>query len=188
MDKAYPGNVRQMAANEVGRLLDIKRFVHGLERLHGGILVGTFRSEGSNGIMRTINKIVIHHTATSAYTSVDSIRDYHMNELGWRDIGYHYIINSDGMLRLGRPDWMIGAHVKGQNRDSIGVAVIGNFEDYTFLAAGKWLTPQGRMLPTVLADLMHRYPAAEVVTHREIAATLCPGVNLQNWVEKKWGK
>lgn len=136
--------------------------------------------------MRTINKIVIHHTATSAYISVDSIRDYHMNELGWRDIGYHYIVNSNGVLRLGRPDWMIGAHVKGQNRDSIGVAVIGNFEDCTFLFAGKWSTPWERMLRIVLADLMRRYPSAEVVTHREIAATLCPGASLQKWVEKKW--
>ena len=138
--------------------------------------------------MRTINKIVIHHTATSAHTSFAAIRDYHMKELGWRDVGYHYIINSDGFLRLGRPDWMVGAHVKGQNRDSIGVAVIGNFEDNDFLWIGRWSTPQERMLRVVLSDLMRRYPDAGVVTHREIAATLCPGAQLQRWVEDEWRK
>ncbi len=136
--------------------------------------------------MRQINRLVIHHTATPAYTSIDSIRCYHMKVLGWRDIGYHYIVDSNGVLRLGRPDWMIGAHVKGQNRDSIGVAVLGNFEDFSFLTSGGWSTPWERMLRTVLEDLMRRYPAAEVVTHREIAATLCPGISLQDWVEKKW--
>lgn len=136
--------------------------------------------------MRKIKRIVIHHTATSAYASFASIRDYHMNELGWRDIGYHYVVDSNGGVRLGRPDWMVGAHVKGKNSDSIGVAVIGNFEDNTFLAFGKWSTRQERMLRSIMADLIRRYPDAEVVTHREIAATLCPGEQLQEWVEKKW--
>jgi len=134
--------------------------------------------------MREINRIVVHHTATPTNTSVDSIRDYHMNNLGWRDIGYHYIIEVNGHLRLGRPDWMIGAHVKGKNSDSIGVAVIGNYQDINFLWQGRWSTRQARTLHVVLTDLRQRYPDVDIVTHRELANTLCPGKNVQAWIDK----
>jgi hypothetical protein len=76
--------------------------------------------------MREINRIIIHHTATAQETTVSSIRNYHMHNRGWRDIGYHYLIDGGGFVRLGRPERLSGAHCKGNNRDSIGVAVIGD--------------------------------------------------------------
>jgi len=134
--------------------------------------------------MREIKRIVVHHTGREKGTA-ESIRSYHVDVLGWRDIGYHYIIEKDGKLRLGRPDEMIGAHVKGKNRDSIGVAVMGNYEDYEFVFMGYFMaSPQARALYSILKDLAHRYPDAEVVTHGELAETLCPGQNVQAWIDK----
>jgi len=88
--------------------------------------------------MRKINKIIVHWSASPKGTTVKDIRRWHMEENGWNDIGYHKIIlypyfsetsseTSWGMLvKLGRPDDMIGAHCKGNNTGSMGVCVVGN--------------------------------------------------------------
>lgn len=84
--------------------------------------------------MRKIKKIIIHCTATPLNTSVDSIRKYHLT-LGYKDIGYHFIIDKYGFVHNGRPVVQIGAHCKGYNLDSIGVALIGGADgkfDFTF--------------------------------------------------------
>lgn len=63
-----------------------------------------------------------------------AIRRYHMEERGWSDIGYHYGIERYGpriaVLR-GRPPWVRGAHCRaaGRNRDSLGVCVVGKFDE-----------------------------------------------------------
>lgn len=74
--------------------------------------------------MRTINEIILHCTDTPSDTTVDSIRAYHKS-FGWSDIGYHYLIASNGNCYYGRPVEKVGAHCKGHNKYSIGVAYIG---------------------------------------------------------------
>ena len=53
---------------------------------------------------RTIKKIIIHCSATreGQDISVDTIRDWHLKR-GWSDIGYHYVIDLNGVVRPGRP-------------------------------------------------------------------------------------
>lgn len=77
--------------------------------------------------MRTINKIIIHCTATPLETSFVSIRHYHLS-LGYKDVGYHYLIDRFGYIHYGRSLEQVGAHCKGQNRDSIGIALIGGLD------------------------------------------------------------
>ena len=126
--------------------------------------------------MRNINKIVVHHTGTPQSTTVESIRHYHTKVLGWKDIGYHYLIEAGGTLRLGRPDGIIGAHTKGLNRESIGIALIGNY-------MGREPNPYAlNKLSILLRDLYYQFPYAKVVAHREVAPTLCPGDKLHDWL------
>lgn len=77
--------------------------------------------------MRDINRIIIHCSATPEGRDIDAatIRDWHMNGNGWSDIGYHYVIKLDGTIESGRPLDVVGAHVKGHNKDSIGICYIG---------------------------------------------------------------
>jgi|TARA_A100001388_G_C28691055_1_gene461349 N-acetyl-anhydromuramyl-L-alanine amidase AmpD len=56
------------------------------------------------------------------------IRDWHVNGNHWSDIGYHYVIEGDGSIKEGRPVTRAGAHVKGNNKYTIGVCLTGNFE------------------------------------------------------------
>jgi N-acetylmuramoyl-L-alanine amidase len=76
--------------------------------------------------MRPINRIIIHCTATpeGRDVTISDVRKWHIAR-GWRDVGYHFLIRLDGTVETGRPIEQAGAHVKGFNSDSIGIAYAG---------------------------------------------------------------
>ena len=74
------------------------------------------------------NKAVLHHTVSPDW-SVERIRKIHMEENGWIDVGYHYIIRADGTIEEGRDINTIGAHAKGRN-NWIGIALTG-YDEFT---------------------------------------------------------
>lgn len=73
---------------------------------------------------RPINEIILHCTATPSNTTVESIRNYHVFTKGWSDIGYHFLVQN-GKVITGRPVAELGAHCKGHNQNTIGIAYIG---------------------------------------------------------------
>jgi len=81
-----------------------------------------------------ITAITTHHTATSndyvdAVEMIKSIQNYHMDERGWCDIGYHFLVDRDGNIYEGRPLSALGAHVAGHNQGNVGIAVLGDFNE-----------------------------------------------------------
>lgn len=131
---------------------------------------------------RTINRIFIHHSATSRDTTThDAVKKHHVEENGWSDIGYHYTIDGRGIVRKGRKDNTTGAHVKGHNKDSLGICVFGNFQNEYPTAH------QMEVLVKLLRQLQETYkvPAGEIKAHRDVAATSCCGQHLHGllpWV------
>ena len=67
---------------------------------------------------------VIHHTASPDW-GVERIRKIHVEENGWDDIGYHFVIRKNGTVETGRPLTKKGAHAKGRN-EYVGIALTGN--------------------------------------------------------------
>ena len=85
---------------------------------------------------REINKIIVHNS-DSEWGNAAIIDGWH-RERGWSGIGYHFVIlngfqqnrgfyagSEDGVVEDGRPLHKAGAHVKGENDDSIGICLIG---------------------------------------------------------------
>ena len=72
--------------------------------------------------MRKINKIFIHHSA-STFGDVEIIDKWH-KERGFDEIGYHFVILTNGFIEFGRDLNKVGAHVKGHNTGSIGICMI----------------------------------------------------------------
>ena len=80
-----------------------------------------------------ITEIIIHCAATPEGVNFDinDIRKWHVDERGWSDVGYHYIILLDGTIQKGRPTNKQGAHCLGHNGNSIGVCYIGGVDKYS---------------------------------------------------------
>ncbi len=160
---------------------------------------GAPTSSGWDPEIADVNRIVVHHTATSVdmnnpANTVKSIYNYHFfrcsdnsgsydpnnpncdepDEL-WLDIGYNYLIDPYGKIYEGRAggNGVIGAHAI-PNSGSIGISILG---DYT------------NQLPTQAAiDSLVRLSAylsklnnfelgwkTSFFGHRDINATACPG-------------
>lgn len=64
---------------------------------------------------------------------VDALRQWHVTENGWSDIGYHFFIDSDGIIHNCRDSKYTGAHCpkRGANRTHIGVCFFGKSGDVT---------------------------------------------------------
>ncbi|WP_245967310.1 peptidoglycan recognition protein family protein [Streptomyces fragilis] len=149
----------------------------------------------------------VHHTATgNGYTCaqapsvIRSIYRYHVGSMGWRDIGYNFLVDKCGKIYEGRAGGVarpvMGAHTLGFNSNSMGVAVIGSF-GYTKPSAKAvrgiarltaWklglhgMNPKGKTYLTSGGG--NRYRKGKNVRlntisgHRDGFATSCPGGRL----------
>lgn len=73
-----------------------------------------------------IDKIIIHHSATKNGKALSYSR-YHVNNLNWPGIGYHFVADKDGLHQTNDLN-TISYHTKGQNTNSIGICHTGNFD------------------------------------------------------------
>lgn len=87
---------------------------------------------------KKVKAVFVHHTATGnnyrcsqAPSVIRSIYRYHVKSMGWRDIGYNFLVDKCGTIYEGRAGGVakavLGAHTMGFNSDSMGVAVIGTY-------------------------------------------------------------
>lgn len=149
-------------------------------------VVGAAQQKTQQGILRhdvflkkskrRIDYIVVHCTATPEGQSktVEQIRAEHKKQ-GWSDIGYHYVVDLQGNVRLGRDVDISGSHVSGYNSYSIGVVYVGGLENdprkpYSQLKAKDTRTnAQKAALMSLLIDLRRLYPNAKIVGHRDFS-------------------
>lgn len=141
--------------------------------------------------------LIVHHTAGSNTDTqyVEVVRNiylFHLQGRGWDDIGYNFLIAQNGWIFEGRDgqgvaddDRIRGAHFCGKNSYTMGVAVLGNYQE-TFPPY-----PAGEALSDLLAwkadkEALSPYAAAihppegggslpVIAGHRDGCATVCPG-------------
>ena len=131
---------------------------------------------------RTINRIIVHCTATpeGRVETVESIRRMHKAK-GWADIGYHYLIGLNGERWNGRNVNLVGAHCEGYNANSIGVCYVGGC-DKNMKAKDTRTDKQKAALIALLKDLRKLYPKAKIVSHRDLdrKGKACPSFDATN--------
>jgi len=91
------------------------------------VLVGTGCLAGEK--IRNWTGIVVHHSDSGPETTRDDIDRWH-KERGWDGVGYHYVIEWDGTVKVGRPLSKVGAHAKtgkpyNRNGTHIGICLVG---------------------------------------------------------------
>lgn len=129
--------------------------------------------------MRHIDKIIIHCTATPRHrdVTVTEIDSWHRAR-GWNGIGYHYLIRLDGTIETGRPIELAGAHCRGQNSRSVGIAYAGGLETDGHTPADTRTPQQRAALRTLVGRLLTLYPGSSVHGHNEFSSKKCPCFNV----------
>lgn len=131
-----------------------------------------------------VRYIVVHYSATYSHNNVTAADIDKMHKArGFNKIGYHYFYRRDGTEEVGRREEEIGAHVKGFNTGSIGLCWAGGLETATGPNVGvKNITPaQETALIRRIKMLKEKWPNAEVVGHRDLGPTQCPGFDVKPW-------
>ena len=140
----------------------------------------------------TPRHLVVHHSGTALPTTdyasvVRAIRDHHVFNNGWDDIGYNYLVAPDGTVYEGRGAERQGAHFCGANSGTLGVCVLGDYTDAdlpaaalaslvdlaSYLGCGFSIDPL-----TTRRHAPSGRDLAGLVGHRDGCATECPGGSL----------
>lgn len=121
-----------------------------------------------------IDAIVIHASATREGQDVrmSDIDKWH-KERGFARCGYHYVIDLDGKVEVGRPLTMDGAHCntkgvsgKSYNKHSVGICYVGGL-DKDGNAKDTRTEAQKKAMRELIDSLMDKYPIIEVIGHRD---------------------
>lgn len=129
--------------------------------------------------MRSINLIVIHcaDTPPSMDIGVKELREWHIKDRGWKDVGYHYVIRRNGVVEFGRNVEVVGAHAAGHNAHSIGICLVGGKPQANFTLE-QWAS-----LAKLVKGLKFTYKNAEVLGHCELDPNkTCPQFDVKAWV------
>lgn len=142
----------------------------------------------------SVKLLVVHHTADTvtgddrpAVERMRALYAYHANNRGWGDLGYNFMIDETGQIYEGRAggDYVVGGHAYCYNVGTVGVALMGNFDEE--------VPPQAQVksLQWLLRNLANRYDIdlsrnvtfhgktfPSIVRHRDLLSTECPGYYL----------
>lgn len=120
--------------------------------------------------MRKIDMIVIHCTATRADCPLSPAELTKMHrKRGFKCCGYHYYVRTDGEICTMRPVERVGAHARGYNEHSIGIAYEGGL-DAQGRPADTRTELQKRSLRILVRVLKADFPAiTQVVGHRDLS-------------------
>lgn len=131
--------------------------------------------------MRPVNEIIWHCAATpeGKHFTVADIDGWHKHR-GWSGIGYHYVVYLDGSIHVGRPISLVGAHVSGRNRNTIGCVYIGGVAADGKTAKDTRTPAQREAMMALTKKLMLMYPTINKVSgHNQYAQKACPSFDVR---------
>ena len=130
----------------------------------------------ADDLRAVLNTIVVHHSAIPNASPAE-IQDLHIEGRRFADVAYHFLIDFDGIIYEGREINIRGAHVQGFNTGSVGIVLLGNFNNEQ---------PSETQLASLwaLVDyLRYTYEIRYLAGHKDYPdqspdGTECPGDNL----------
>lgn len=132
---------------------------------------------------KTTDYIVVHCSASQPLSSITAktIDGWH-RERGFKKIGYHFVILTDGSVEIGRDIKEIGAHVAGYNSKSIGICMIGGVDKHG-KSVNNFKPAQFASLRKLTKTLLADYPKAVIMGHRDFPNVKkdCPCFDVSDW-------
>ncbi|MER6407179.1 peptidoglycan recognition family protein [Streptomyces viridosporus] len=157
---------------------------------------GTWGARSPRGTISRLSyrpsRIVVHHTVSAntsdfsrarAHAHAHWVQDLHMDDNGWVDTGYHFLVSRGGWITEGRhgslqtltggTGFVLGSHTSGQNEQAIGIACEGAYHAGATPPQAQW-----DVLVVLCAYVCARYgiPPTRLYGHKDYGDTLCPGV------------
>ncbi|NXT26559.1 PGRP2 amidase, partial [Syrrhaptes paradoxus] len=132
-----------------------------------------------------LGSVYIHHTFipdapcrtfAACARAVRAVQRFHQDTRGWDDIGYSFVVGSDGYLYQGRGWHWVGAHTKGYNTKGFGVGYVGDFSTTLPDPDTIALVRDGFLPCAVRTGRLHRNYTLR--GHRQMGHTDCPGNSL----------
>ncbi|XP_018318746.1 peptidoglycan-recognition protein SB2-like isoform X3 [Agrilus planipennis] len=133
--------------------------------------------------------VIICHTATEEGFCVSEntyvirlIQDFHIEGRKWNDIGYNFLVGSDGKIYEGRGFNVVGAHTYRYNTDSFAIAFVGTFVNK--LPPSKAIIEARKLIALGVNNgaIAENY---SLVGHCQLSPTRSPGDMLYEEI-KKW--
>lgn len=149
-------------------------------------------------LLKPIQRIILHCSATpnGRWHTVEDINRWHgpdreqrglrpfrrddalvgHNQPNLLHVGYHFVVYTTGVVRIGRGLREMGAHCRGHNGDSIGICLIGT-DAFTIQ---QWVS-----LQRLVRGMRARFNLADgcVHGHNEYSAKTCPGFDVSVWAK-----
>ncbi|KAF7659495.1 hypothetical protein LDENG_00297150 [Lucifuga dentata] len=126
--------------------------------------------------------LYIHHTYQPSSpclsfqkcsTNMRAMQQFHQQERGWIDIGYSFVIGSDGYVYEGRGWNHVGTHTRGHNAIGYGMSVIGNYT--ATLPSRHSMNLLRHRLVQCAVDGGRLAANFTIQGHRQVVNTSCPG-------------
>ena len=130
-----------------------------------------------------ITHIAIHHSAVDPSVSVEQIAHYHVEDLDWPGIGYHFDIAADGIIYQTNELITISYHARDANAYALGICFAGDFT--SVIPTEAQLRSGGHLVAWLMQEL--NISLDHVQGHKfYVPSTACPG---DQWDEgQKWGQ
>ncbi|MBT2905146.1 peptidoglycan recognition protein family protein [Streptomyces sp. McG8] len=138
------------------------------------------------------SRLVVHHTVSpnttdysraQAHSHAHWVQDLHMDDNGWVDTGYNFLVSRGGWITEGRTGslsalnggrtFVLGAHTSGQNTQAVGIACEGQYHAGAQPPKAQW-----DVLVALCAYACDQYGIAstQIFGHKDYGTTECPGV------------
>ncbi|KAF7282616.1 peptidoglycan-recognition protein 2-like [Rhynchophorus ferrugineus] len=137
---------------------------------------------GVDYLIVPVKNVIIHHTVSDecltkedCATLLQNIQNFHIDQMEFHDIGYNFLIGGDGRVYEGAGWHKVGAHTRGYNSRSLGIAFIGDYSSKlpspNMIEAAKSLLKCG----VEIGEIDLNYVA---FGGRQVSATASPGNKL----------
>lgn len=128
-----------------------------------------------------VQGIVIHHSGVkdgpTGVAAVQAFERHHMQVRKWSSIAYNWLVDVDGTIYEGRQKGAVGGATRGWNFRTEAVCYIGDGDEP--------LSPEAMKGFVVVTNYLHDIYGGKlwVKSHKDFAATSCPGDSLYGWVQ-----
>jgi N-acetylmuramoyl-L-alanine amidase len=131
--------------------------------------------------MREIKYIVIHCTATQPNTKKEAILNYWKNTLKWKTVGYHRLIDANGVIHELAKYEQITNGVKGYNSESIHFSYIGGIDELGRPKDTRTIKQKESLLYLV-KQAKKQFPNAIVQGHKDFKGVVkaCPSFDAKS--------